>query len=95
MKLLTPEEVLQAIKDGKQVELNLANITSEWEILELSNFTLENLIDKYYIFCLKPNMITIGDVSFPKSITEKLPWQTVYYYPSLEREELYNADMWG
>lgn len=81
MKLLTPEEVLQAIKDGKKVEY-LYGKEDEWYELKDFDFTVENLLDSYYSFRLAQEMITIGDVSFPKPLTDKPSINTKYYYPS-------------
>lgn len=94
MKLLTPQEVLQALERNESVEVKLIK-SSQWELLDKHSRTISLLVNSGASFRLVPEMITIGNISFPKPVTEKLPWQTVYYYPSLEREELCNADMWG
>lgn len=84
MKLLTPEEVLQALKDGKKVEyLHIAEDT--WYELDGNDFTVNNLLDNFYTYRLAQEMMTIGGVSFPKpECSKKVVEQVgVYYYPDI------------
>lgn len=94
MKLLTPKEVLQALIDGKDIEYRFTE-HADWIPVDKFKTTINILTGSETYFRLKPDVVVIGDVSFPKPVTEKLSWQTVYYYPSLEREELCNTGMWG
>lgn len=83
MKLLTPTEVIESIKDGKQVEYTYGN-EKEWCEFKPFDFTIENLLDEYYSFRLAQEMITIGDVSFPKPETEPLAQGITYYTPDID-----------
>lgn len=77
MKLLTPEEVLQAIKDDKKVEYT--HTTQDgWCELDC-DFTIENLLNNLYSFRLAQEIMTIGDVSFPKPETSPLVMGTKYW----------------
>lgn len=81
MKLLTPEEVLQAIKDRKPVEVKFGD-DYEWELVKRCEMNIDELLNPEYLFRFPQKMITIGDVSFPKPLTDKPSINTKYYYPS-------------
>lgn len=68
--LLTPQEVLQALIDGKKVEYRHPHL--DWAILKPTRFKLSKLFDSGHQFRLAQEMIIIGDVSFPKPVSEPL-----------------------
>lgn len=88
MKLLTPTEVIESIKNGKQIEWTYGN-EEEWYEFEPFDFTVENLLNEYYSFRLAQEMIAIGNVSFPKpeSNKEVVEKTGVYYYPDITSPE--------
>lgn len=92
MKLLTPEEVLQAIKDGKPVEIKVGN--TKWEILKTYQHNIACLLNEANQFRLAQEMITIGDVEFPKPITEKLEPASRYYIADPTSDILYSEVIW-
>lgn len=94
MKLLTPTEVIESIKDGKQVEYTYGN-EKEWCEFKPFDFTIENLLDEYYSFRLAQEMITIGDVSFPKPETEPLAQGITYYTPDIDDIYMLHIDWHG
>lgn len=93
MKLLTPEEVLQALKEDKIVEVKLIK-SSHWELLDKHNRTISLLVNSGTSFRLAPEMITIGDVEFPKPETEPLPRNTKYYLPYLLKPNEPHETVW-
>lgn len=93
METLTPVEVIQALKNGKEVEVKFGE-HYEWRTVLPHQMLLEELIDPEHQFRLMEERITIGDVNFPKPIAEELPEETIYYYPSIECNDLFNTDVW-
>ena len=73
---LTPQEALQAIIDGKKVECLLDGLEN-WNSILL--FTTEVLANPHNKFRLAQEMITIGDVSFPKPESEPPELGTEYW----------------
>lgn len=92
---LSIDEVIYIIGQGKKVEYKYSEATSEWQELELNNFTLENLFDENYSFRIKPEIITIGDVSFPKPESENPKSDTEYFFPSFFRPYLVGCFEWA
>lgn len=80
MKLLTPNEVLQALQDGKDLEFKHSGF-KEWTRLNpLDNpLSLESIFKGGVSFRLAQEMITIGDASFPKPETIKPELNTRYW----------------
>ena len=76
--LLTPQEALQAIMNGKDVEVKFGE-HYEWGNVLPNRMLLEELIDPEHQFRLSQEMITIGDVSFPKP-ESKAPEIGVRYF---------------
>lgn len=79
-KLLSPDEVIKALQDGKEVEVKWSE-EHGWEVVLVKHMTLRELINPEHQFRLKQEMITIGNVSFPKPETEPLALGTTYYIP--------------
>lgn len=80
MTTLTPQEVLQAIADGKKLEYKWHTDDMWQEFDPLSNgIYLEHVMKGKNVFRLAQEMITIGDVSFPKPET-KAPKEDQYYF---------------
>ena len=75
-KLLTPQEALRAIIDGKKVECLLEGL-EKWDSILL--FTTGVLVNPRNKFRLSQEMITIGGVSFPKPESEPLEINTEYW----------------
>lgn len=80
MKLLTPNEVLQALQDGRNLEFKHLGF-KEWAKLNpLDNpLSLESIFKGGVSFRLAPAMDTIGNVSFPKPETTKPTSGTRYW----------------
>ena len=76
--LLTPPEALQAIMNGKDVEVKFGK-HYKWEKVLPNRMLLEGLIDPEHQFRLSQEMITIGDVSFPKPESEPLKDDEEYW----------------
>lgn len=72
MRELTPQETLQAITDGKNLEYRLCG-TDDWRYFNHFNngITIEGILRGSCIFRLCREMITVGGVSFPKPETTK------------------------
>lgn len=94
MSKLTPEEVLQAIKDGKKVEY-LHTTQDGWCELVDCDFTIENLLDGFYTYRLAQEMITVAGIEFPKPEATKLDKDTKYYYPKPTYIDLYDIAHWS
>ena len=83
MKELTPQEALQAIIDGKKVEC-LLDGSDSWDSLLL--LTARVLVNPHNKFRLAQEMVTIGDVSFPKPESDPLELGTKYWIAGLSYE---------
>ena len=79
-KLLTPQEALRAIIDGKKVECLLEGLEN-WDSILL--FTTGVLVNPRNKFRLSQEMVTVGDVSFPKPESEPLEINTEYWIAEL------------
>lgn len=94
-KLLTPQEVLQAIIDGKKLECRWYN-SPYWVVFLPSehHISIANIINhnKNFIFRLAQEKITIGGMSFPKPESKAPELGTKYWTPNpfedvFEREQ--------
>lgn len=87
MTVLTPQEALQAITDGKKLEYRWYD-RDEWRELDPLNngVTIEAVLRMDFIFRLAQEMITIGDVRFPKPETNKPALGTEYWVADLISE---------
>lgn len=74
MKELTPPEVVQALLDGKKVEIRavIDSQNSDWKPLDEHEVSIRVLTNGFFMFRLAQEMITVGDVSFPKPESEPL-----------------------
>lgn len=93
MKLLTPEEVLQAIKDGKPVEVKFGE-HYEWKLVDRFRMNIDELLDPEHSFRSPQEVITIGDVSFPKPETQAPDLGVRYYIVDLTECKLINSFAW-
>lgn len=95
MTVLTPQETLQAIIDGKDLEFKHSGF-KEWTRLNpLDNpLSLESIFKGGVSFRLAQEMITIGDVSFPKPESEPLSKNTKYYLPHLLKPNAPHDTVW-
>lgn len=82
MKLLTPEEVLEALRKDKSVEVKLSK-RLPWEPFNKFRMNVNVLVNPEVSFRLAQEMVTIGDISFPKPESEPLTENTRYYLPYL------------
>lgn len=83
---MTPQEALQAIVDGKKLEYKWHTVNSWIRFNSLSNgVCVNNILKGKIIFRLaqEQEMITIGDVSFPKPVREPLENGTEYWVAEL------------
>ena len=81
MKELTIQEALQAIIDGKKVEIRGVNAAcnGEWRLLNERNTSIDVLTSGLFMFRLAQEMITVGDVSFPMPESEPLKGDEQYW----------------
>lgn len=79
--LLTPKEALQALIDGKKVEVRWST-EHDWEAVLAKHMNVDELIDPKHQFRLKQEMVAIGDVCFPKPESSPLRTGTTYFYPN-------------
>lgn len=97
MKLLTPKEALQAIIDDKKLEYRKA-YNSSWHEFnpDGSHIFIGSIFNGCYIFRLAQEMITIGDVSFPKPVSEyeKFEEGQEYFMPALQSDAFYCHSKW-
>lgn len=93
MTVLTPQETLQAIIDGKVVEVKFSE-QHDWETVLTAHMNINELIDTKHHFRLAPETITIGDVSFPKPESKKPKKGTKYFYPNIVRNGLVDSYEW-
>ncbi|AKG07028.1 hypothetical protein AAX06_01200 [Moraxella bovoculi] len=98
MNELTPQEALQAIADGKKLEYKF-NKEKDWRIFRpLDNgVTIGDVLVRRFIFRLAQEMITVGDVSFPKPESEPLEVGTVYWVtaPTHQYYSSITTFIWG
>lgn len=93
MKLLTPEEVLEALRKDKSVEVKLSK-RLPWEPFNKFRMNVNVLVNPEVSFRLAQEMVTIGDISFPKPESEP-PREGVYYWvPFLTSESFSNNSRW-
>lgn len=94
MKLLTPQETLQAIIDGKGLECRWYAST-EWKVFIPTEHPIStvHIFNGTFQFRLAQEMITIDGVSFPKP-ESKPPKQGSYYIASLEYDNFYAPSIW-
>lgn len=66
-KLLTPQEALQAIANNEKLE-HRWHYHEEWAVYRPLDYevSIKDILSTAYLFRLAQEMITIGDVSFPK-----------------------------
>lgn len=93
MQLLTPDEVLKLIQEGKQVEVRWSE-EHDWEYVLPNQMIIDELIDPEHQFRLAQEMITIGDVSFPKPESSPLRKGTTYFYPNFIKSSLVDFFEW-
>ena len=94
MKLLTPPEVVQALMDGKDVEELRPGGDKWYKVRHLGILSVSALIDPDCKFHLAQEMITVGDVSFPKPVSKPLRMGETYFFPSLIETGLVNWFEW-
>lgn len=88
---MKPEEVLEALKLGKDVEYSY--LGGDW-VTYNQNSPVGALTSGEYSFRVK-EMITIGNVSFPKPESKKPNMDSKYYSPSLgDTSKLYIELSW-
>ena len=85
MKELTTQEALQAVIDGKKVEVRgvIASCNEEWRLLNIHNTSIDVLTSGLFMFRLAQEMITIGNVSFPKPESKPLKDAEQYWVVTL------------
>lgn len=81
MKELTTQEALQAVIDGKKVEVRgvIASCNEEWRLLNIHNTSIDVLTSGLFMFRLSQETITIGDVSFPRPESKPLKYAKEYW----------------
>lgn len=79
-QILTPNETLKAIIDGRNLEFRHLSF-KEWTRLNpLDNpLGLESIFKGDVLFRLAREVITVNGVSFPKPESEPLPYNTEYW----------------
>ncbi|WII94684.1 hypothetical protein LU276_06550 [Moraxella haemolytica] len=96
MKLLTPQEALQAIIDGKKVEIRgvIDSQNSGWKPLNEHEIHIRVLTNGLFIFRLAKEMITINGVSFPKPDSEPLEIGQEYFVCDIVSKGFYDIFEW-
>lgn len=86
-KLLTPQEALQAIANNEKLE-HRWHYHEEWAVYRPLDYevSIKDILSTVYLFRLAQEMITIGDVSFPKPVSEPLKKGTKYWFAGLGSE---------
>ncbi|MDO4894990.1 hypothetical protein [Moraxella sp.] len=80
MKLLTPQETLRAIADGKKIEFaQTGSLTWRTFHPKGSTICIRSVFNRSFVFRLAQEMITISNVSFPKPESEPLKNGTEYW----------------
>lgn len=96
--LLTPQETLQALIDGKDVEYRFYDdevaTDNEWEYFYMGSTPVSWLLDGDHQFRLAQETIKIGDVSFPKPYQGEMEYDQFYYYPTIDFKSLYDSTTW-
>lgn len=97
--LLTPQEALQALIDGKDVEYKVRDEADTdpdkwWDYLHTDSYPISYLLSGKYQFRLAQEIITIGNVSFPKAYQGEMEYGRTYYVPSVNSVDLYSALEW-
>lgn len=99
MNELTPPEVVQALLDGKKVEIRavIDSQNSDWKPLDEHEVNIRVLTNGFFMFRLAQEMITVGDVSFPKPESEPLEVGTVYWVtaPTHQYYSSITTFIWG
>lgn len=93
--LLTPQETLQALIDGKDVEYR--NCMGEWCDLNLNTSCVRLLVNKsaqFRIKSKKQEILTVGGVSFPKPYQGEMEYDQFYYYPTIDFKSLFDRNVW-
>ena len=84
---LTPPEVVQAMLEGKRVEIRgfIASQHDYWKPLNEHEIHIGVLTNGLFVFRLaqEQEMITVGDVSFPKPESKPLEVGTEYWIAEL------------
>ena len=85
MKELTIQEALQAIIDGKKVEIRGVNASQndDWKPLDERETHIRVLTNGLFMFRLAQEMITVGGISFPAPEGEPLEPGTRYWITRL------------
>ncbi|TWV81544.1 hypothetical protein [Moraxella sp. VT-16-12] len=92
--LLTPQEALQALIDGQDIEF-IEQDSDEWFAFN-ERFAIKYLYKENLSFrkVKKQEMITIGDVSFPKPYQGEMEYNEIYHVPRIDYKSLYNSTRW-
>lgn len=93
MQLLTPDEVLKAIQDGKQIEVKFGE-DYDWEYVLPHKMIIDELIDPEHQFRLPQQYICVGDVEFPKPETKEPKEGVIYYYPDFVLKDCIDWFVW-
>lgn len=92
MKLLTANEALQALKDDKIVECKFLP-RNDWVKINSSS-GIYILLNEANQFRLAQEMITIGDVSFPKPEVHPPKINSKYYFLNFNSDDLIGYYTW-
>lgn len=93
MKLLPSEYVVKALKEGKKIEVKIGK-DGEWEEIDVFRMNINSQLMPENLFRLAQEMITIGDVSFPKPEIQTPEIGTKYYTPILCTIQPFDYHTW-
>lgn len=95
MTILAPQEVLQAIIDGKGLECRWYAST-EWKVFIPTEHPIStvHIFNGTFQFRLAQEMITVGNGSFPQPESEPLSKNTKYYLPHLLKPNAPHDTVW-
>lgn len=94
MTLLTAEEVVPALLQGKDIQYNHNEFG--WSNLDPSSFYLIHVLNKNMQFRLTPedSIITIKGISFTKPYKGDIDYGTLYYIPDVTQHNLFWESEW-
>ena len=94
IKLLTPQEVLQALIDGQDIEF-IEQDSDEWFAFN-ERFAIKYLYKENLSFrkAMKQEMVTIGNITFPKPYQGEMEYGQIYYFPTVDFKSLWDSTTW-
>ena len=94
-ELISVEDVLRALADGKNVQMRYRIATAGWITTRLSTLPIHSILsDSAWEFRIKPDVERIGDVDVPTPENNALALREIYYTASTTAPKLYKRYSW-